>query len=398
VSIGVYYVEFLETPNALEYSGARCQHGCAYCFANINKADRTSSVTSAINFLYKKPVTYADALWREGYPICVSNRSDPFSPNNLWDTEALFSHLKDFPNGVFVQTKTNRHCEGLIDVLGPKKAVVFVSVPMLDPNIAKIVEPGAPPPQARLETMARLRRKGYHVIAAINPIERTWLPERDFEALVAELRRIGVWHVYMSTLGLSAHRKKKYSPELRRRLLGADTVGEEAKEDYAAECGKWLLGGGFEVSLDSLPGKSGFNAATKSVFPRPMPLLQDYVNHCYGTLPKGGHLLLRFRDFYEFISDGHPLFRARFREADNATLRAYIIRMSHDLWKAHPRIESLYQLLNIYWNDRESGFGLWGNALFAEAFGNGRLMVDGQKNPILYFNGDVQAEDRKEVM
>jgi hypothetical protein len=129
-----------------------------------------------------------------------------------------------------------------------------------------------------------------------------------------------------------------------------------------------------------------------------MPLLQDYVNHCYETLPKGGHLLLRFRDFYEFISDGHPLFRLRFREADNATLRAYIIRMNHDMWKAHSHIESLYQLLNIYWNDRVSSFGLWNNALFAETTQNGRPMMDDQKNPILYFNGDVQTEDRKEVM
>jgi DNA repair photolyase len=397
MSIDVFWGGFLEDIMALEYSGNICQHGCSYCFANANKQERHKNVTGAIGFLYNKtPSTYKDALWREGYPICISNRSDPFSPNNLVSTEALFEHLKGFPNGVLIQTKTNKNCVDLIDILGPKKAVVFVSVPMLDERIAKIVEPGAPLPKDRLDVMRKLIAKGYHVQAGINPIEQTWLPLKDFDALIAEIKSIGVNHVYMNPLNLSKHRLQKISPSIKNRLMGAENLSDEARDDYADSCAKYLIDSGFELYYTNIPGKSGYHNETKKLFYRTMPTLQDYVNHCYEQLTDGGYLLLKFKDFFGFISRSHPIFKASFK--DTAMLRGYLIRVDHELWKAHREIPSLYQMLNIYWNDRLSGFGLWGNPLFAEAMRSGKLLRDESRNPILYFDGEIQFDDRKEVM
>ena len=196
------------SPGSIDYTGNTCQYACAYCFANINDCNRKEGLKAAINFLNKeKPSTYADALLISGYPICVSNRSDPFSPNNFASTEALFTHLAERDNGVFIQTKTNPECEFLIDMLGPKKAVIYISVSILNEEKSRIVEPKAPSTYERIETMKRLRSKGYHVIAAICPCSDVWLPKEDFIVLTNELKKADVRHV--RTFGYEPNKVKR---------------------------------------------------------------------------------------------------------------------------------------------------------------------------------------------
>jgi len=392
---------FMEHPAALDYSGDTCFHGCAYCFAIANKQERRNSVTGAIRFLYrKKTSSYQDALLKEGYPICCSNRSDPFSPNNLASTEALFTHLKELPNGVFIQTKTHPACFDLIDMLGPKKAVVFVSIPMLDETIAKTVEPGAPSPKVRLDIIQKLVSKGYHVIFAINPCDPTFLPEEDFYSLVAEIKRIGITHIYTFPLSLSAHRIRRLGPRLKSRLMG---IAEETaeiqgiREDYAYAVARELIDDGFEVN-SRIARRSNFWEETKRICKRTFPLRQDFVNYCYDKLPSGGHLLLTFKEFYDLITKEHPLFRASF--GNDIVLRGYIIRTSHTLWQAHRKIADLYKLLQIFWNTDlpSSKFSILTNPLFAHAKRNGKWLTDEYGNRIVYFDGNDRTTAGKEVI
>jgi DNA repair photolyase len=81
---------YLFQPAAFDYSGDTCPNGCAYCFANINKADRSANLTGAVKKFYRQePKTYDDMLLRDGYPICVSNRSDPFTSRTWRDSVAI---------------------------------------------------------------------------------------------------------------------------------------------------------------------------------------------------------------------------------------------------------------------------------------------------------------------
>jgi DNA repair photolyase len=97
---------YLFQPAAFDYSGDTCRNNCAYCFANINKANREGNLQGAIKKFYKQEIkTYDDMLLRDGYPICVSNRSDPFTERNWRDTLAICQHLVNIPNGVYLQTK-----------------------------------------------------------------------------------------------------------------------------------------------------------------------------------------------------------------------------------------------------------------------------------------------------
>lgn len=72
--------EFLFHPAPLEMSGNTCTHGCAYCFANIRKESRYAKINSAFNQLKRREIkTFVDHLIQNGYPICLSNSTDPFS-------------------------------------------------------------------------------------------------------------------------------------------------------------------------------------------------------------------------------------------------------------------------------------------------------------------------------
>lgn len=139
---------YLFHPAALDYSGDTCQNGCAYCFANINKEFRRGNLAGAINSFYKKEATtYKDILIKMGYPICVSNRSDPFSPNNTRDTLALFTHLAEMKNGIFIQTKCGPGMDEALDILGDRRdVVVYITVTTMQDDIARMLEPKAPPP------------------------------------------------------------------------------------------------------------------------------------------------------------------------------------------------------------------------------------------------------------
>lgn len=90
MSIEVFWGGFLFHPAALDYADETCSHGCAYCFANINKSYREGNVTSAIKALYRDSETFAGWLLKNSYPICTSNKTDCFAKNNLRNTRALF--------------------------------------------------------------------------------------------------------------------------------------------------------------------------------------------------------------------------------------------------------------------------------------------------------------------
>ena len=120
---------YLFQPAAFDYSSDTCRNGCAYCFANINQAERAGNLQGAIKKFYKKEIkTYDDMLLRDGYTICISNRSDPFTERNWRDTVAICQHLVNIPNGIYIQTKCGPGMDEALDILGDKKPVIYITV------------------------------------------------------------------------------------------------------------------------------------------------------------------------------------------------------------------------------------------------------------------------------
>jgi len=187
---------YLFHPAALDYSGPTCTNGCVYCFANINKSERKASLKQAITCLYKKEATtYRDLLVKLGYPICVSNRSDPFSRNNARETAQLFSCLSEFSNGIFIQTKCGPGMDEAIVALNGKSNVVwYITVTTMRDDLSKQIEPFAPASSERLAWAKKLHDMGYLVVIAVNPCTDIWMPMSDLQDLMRYMKGAGCFN------------------------------------------------------------------------------------------------------------------------------------------------------------------------------------------------------------
>lgn len=216
----VFLGGYLFHPAATDYSGDTCRNGCAYCFANINKEERRGNLTGAINAIHKKePVTYRDLLVKMGYPICVSNRSDPFTPRNVRDTVALFTHLAQIPNGIFIQTKTGPGMDDALGALeGKKNVAIYITITAIRDSAARLIEPGAPSPPERLRYAKAFHDAGYLTIIAMNPLSEAWMPREDIETMAATLKDYGINHVCLEMLDIKRKRLSMLAANRKARL------------------------------------------------------------------------------------------------------------------------------------------------------------------------------------
>lgn len=394
--LDIFWGGYMFHPAALDYSGDTCRNGCAYCFANINKAEREGNLQGAINTLYKKePTTYMDMVLREGYPICISNRSDGFAERNLKDTGALFTHLAEIKNGIFIQTKGRACLQEMLTPLGAHRTVVYITITTLQNDISKIIEPNAPLPSERLAMARSLHAAGYLILIAVNPCNEAWMPRQDLEALATEMKHSGLNHICLEMLDLKRKRLASLGANRKKRLLNAvDTLGPKNR-DYVRECTQYLISQGLSVAKKGMPFKTGFfeDVAAK-LGGRTMPVLQDFINHCFDTYGSAG-TLFSFREFEKFMSRNRPIFR---QYIEQNTLRGFLLRSGFDTWKGNQQIHSHHELLRVVWNDPMHKMGIRNHSLFRAIGKDGEPTLDEEGNVQLYFDGEPHFGGRKEVI
>lgn len=113
--------EFLLHPIPFEMSQNLCSHKCVYCFAGVrekpNKFNLSGFLKQMENFQKGKDSWMFRKL-REGYPIVLSNNTDPFSDNNAPFTETVLEYFKRNNIRVFFQTKGGKRALELIKAYG----------------------------------------------------------------------------------------------------------------------------------------------------------------------------------------------------------------------------------------------------------------------------------------
>lgn len=377
MSIEVFWGGFLFHPAALDYADETCSHGCAYCFANINKSYREGNVTSAIKALYRDSDTFTGWLLKNGYPICTSNKTDCFAKNNLRNTRAFYQHLAENGNPVFIQTKGGEGIGEIVESL-PKKPVIYISITMLDDETAKRVEPAAPSPTERLEMARYFIGRGYVVIAAINPCSKTWLPREDFTALCEKFKQIGVRHVVIEMLDMSPSRMRKINTGRKQRMDTATaTIGKEDRQ-YVRECTEYLVQQEFLVSKKGMPFASEFYTEIEAALGKVMPSLQPFVNECFAREAE----TVTFGAFAEYVGRYIPLDL----EFKSNALRGYLLRSGFDTWKDNKRVDTFRDLLSIGWNDKRCDTSIQKHSLFAPMMDGEVAVPDSSGNKILLFN------------
>lgn len=224
--IELYTGEFTVWPVPTQLSLNYCSHKCAYCFANLNKPERKADVKALsaqlANFEYHGEQNIVSHYLRERYPVALSNLVDPFATSNYLVADPIIHQMIDLKIPIAFQTRggsvkpAQKALTYALDHLPP--TVFYVSIPMLDENLRKRIEPGAPPIQYRLDMVREMIAKGHRVIVAANPSD--WIG--DHEAYIKAIYDTGARHIWTGLMHLSHEQIRNLSPRERHNL------GEEA--------------------------------------------------------------------------------------------------------------------------------------------------------------------------
>ncbi len=185
-----------------------CEHGCVYCYARPSHA--YLDLSPGLDFetrLFAKPdaaLLLRAELSRPGYrcePIALGTNTDPYQPiEREWKiTRQIIEVLAECEHPITITTK-GVLIERDLDLLAPMAAKnlvrAYVSIAMLDRELARKLDPRAPTPQRRLEMIGALSKAGVPVGVSVAPVIPQ-LTDKDLEAILeaaaAQGARLATW-------------------------------------------------------------------------------------------------------------------------------------------------------------------------------------------------------------
>lgn len=159
-----------------------CEHGCIYCYARPTHEYLGFSAgldfESKIMVKTNAPELLRAELERPGWKpqvLVMSGVTDPYQPveKKLQITRGCLEMLTKFRNPVAIITKNRlvtRDADLLRELANDNAVAVNISVTSLDPKLQRVLEPRTSSPQARLDTISRLRDAGIPVGVMVAPV------------------------------------------------------------------------------------------------------------------------------------------------------------------------------------------------------------------------------------
>lgn len=230
-----------------------CSHACRYCFAR--KTHEYLDLDSGADFDSKVvvKVNVADVLRRElrkrswqGEHVALGTNTDPYQrvEGRYALTRQVLEVLTEAHNPFSILTKSALLLRDL-DVLTRANEVTDVSaalsVGFVDGEVWRSVEPGTPPPRARLQAVAKLQESGIRTGVLMAPV-LPWLTDSpaQLEATVKEIAAAGADYVTPLTLHLRPGAREWWMtwlaqahPELVPRYQSMYARGSYAPKSYA---------------------------------------------------------------------------------------------------------------------------------------------------------------------
>jgi len=284
-SFGVQWGALLVDTQPLEMQGDRCGM-CHYCFADLNVPDRKINLPSILNRLknFRERKDYASKLLQWGFATTISNHIDPFGSANARYFLPIMEMMSNLELPIKVQTKGGKNAWKALEFL-PKKTGWYITVTTDDADIAKKQEPGAPPPEERLELAAELVRREHGVTLAINPFVPDWVP--DPERLIKAVAATGVKGVWIQTLHFSNTQVSRLTPR-GRSAIGEDLIKRVAHKKLEPEYQRHYdnivqlaVDHGLHLARVGNGDYSEYHEVYHDIFPRTFPVMQDWVNWCH---------------------------------------------------------------------------------------------------------------------
>lgn len=340
-----FWGELLISPIPLELSLSYCSHKCGYCFANLNNPERTGDVKRVMRLLaeYKDRETIEAVLLQQGYPVCVSNRSDPFSYSNYRQMLPILQALTELEIPVQIQTKGGPGVYDALQFLPP--SVWYISISTLDDDIRRKIEPGAPDIESRFQLIEAVAQTGGRVILGLNPCVPEWLP--DPEPLLRRARDAGAEATWIEELHLNYKQEENMSLA-EKAAIGADVI-ERARRKIRAKIDadaffaarEAASGLGLEVYSNGQPTFSRIWDIYRQVYPKTFYTNQDFVNFCLANDLEDK--IIPFEMWYSVVGQGLP--EGKYR------MSKYIGASAMSLWETHnvPSKLTYADLLGVIW-------------------------------------------------
>jgi DNA repair photolyase len=219
-----------------------CAHGCAYCYARPSHEylgwGAGSDFERRILVKRRAPELLREAFerpsWR-GDKVVISSNTDGWQPieSKLELTRRCLEVCVAYRNPVHVITRSaliERDLDLLMQLRDYASIGVSVSVTFWDPEIARAIEPYAPPPGRRIETIARLSAAGIPVIVHMAPLI-PGLSDSDLLPILEAARNAGAISAMSMPVRLPGSVKDVFEQRLRSALpLRADKIMRRIRE------------------------------------------------------------------------------------------------------------------------------------------------------------------------
>lgn len=177
----------------------RCAHQCVYCYA-VKFPSFVGQVQPRLKLL--EQIEDMAKNTKRKLPVMMSDCTDPYQPLEAEHritrkcVEVLAEH--GFP--LLIVTKSDMVARD-VNLFKRTPTVVSITVTTPHENIAKFIEPFAPPPEKRLSALQTIVEEGITAVARVDPILPTVNDgEKDLESLVSTLADIGVKQITVATI------------------------------------------------------------------------------------------------------------------------------------------------------------------------------------------------------
>ena len=231
-----------------------CTHGCHYCYARryqtqfeLDSDDQFASIifvkTNFVDVLRKE---LARPSWDREY-VAVGTATDCYQPieGHYKLTRGALKALCQFNNPAGVVTKGPmivRDKDVLMDLTAGPGVSVYISVPTVDEDAWRLLEPGTAPPLKRLRAVRELTDAGIRAGVLMNPIvpgitSKPALMERTMKAIADHGARFVGCNVMFLEGGTRDHFMRWLAAEFPHMVEGYKTLyaGKYASSSYRKE-------------------------------------------------------------------------------------------------------------------------------------------------------------------
>lgn len=159
-----------------------CEHGCIYCYARPSHSylDLSPGLDFETRIFYKPnaAVRLLEEWQKPGYeckPITIGANTDPYQPaeKSVQVTRQLLQLFAEYRHPVNIITKSHLICRDIDlirDLAKDRLCSVAMSIPTMDAELKRIMEPRVPAASSRLKAISELRQAGVPVSLLVAPI------------------------------------------------------------------------------------------------------------------------------------------------------------------------------------------------------------------------------------